>query len=309
MERVATGMPGEQGSARDAGIAILWVLAATAIFSGIFASGKLMDGAIPALQILFLRFASGFVVALGLAVRAGGLRACRSRRPLTHFGRACCGAFGGAAAIQAAAVMPIANATALGLSEGMLTVVFGILLLREHVSPLHWLASLVTVIGAAIVVLRGEALVLDSAYALGAALALAGAALMALENIFIRTLSLSDRPQTVLLYANAFGLLLMAGPAIALWQPPTPGQVLFMLALGPLAVTAQYCNIRGFRLAPASLLGPIGYSWVVFGALIGLLAFGEVPGLGTIAGSALIVAGGVALARLGIPRRAKKEED
>jgi len=61
----------------QAEFAILWVLAATAIFSGIFASGKLMDGAVPAVQILFFRFLSGFGIALVVALRAGGLRACR----------------------------------------------------------------------------------------------------------------------------------------------------------------------------------------------------------------------------------------
>ncbi|KAA5606988.1 DMT family transporter [Roseospira marina] len=285
-------------SASSQSIAVLWVLVATAIFTVIYASGKLMGGAIPALQMLFFRYVSGFVLVTVVAVLSGRSGVTRTRRPLAHLTRACCGAFGGAATIQAATLMPVANASALGLLTGVLTILLGIAVLKEVVSPGLWGATLVSLAGALLVVLSQGGLALDGAYLWGAGFALIGAVLIALETILISTLSRSDRALTVLLYVNGFGVLLMAGPALVLWQPPTLGQIAVMVALGPLAITAQYCNIRGFRMAPASVLGPVDYTWLVFAAGLGAVVFGEIPAPLALVGFVLIVGGGVALTRV-----------
>ena len=70
-----------------------------------------------------------------------------------------------------------------------------------------------------------------------------------------------------------------------------------LLLVGPLAVTAQYCNVLAFRRADASLLGPVNYAWIVFAAALGYVAFGETPSLATAIGGALIVIGGAWLAK------------
>ena len=47
---------------RPATAGILWVLGGTFLFSLVFASGRLGDGTIPALQIVFIRYVSGFAI-------------------------------------------------------------------------------------------------------------------------------------------------------------------------------------------------------------------------------------------------------
>lgn len=70
------------------------------------------------------------------------------------------------------------------------------------------------------------------------------------------------------------------------------------LLLGPLAIVAQYCNIQAFRAAPSSVIGPIRYTWIIYGALFGVLFFGEAFTLPMAAGISLILVGGALLARL-----------
>jgi drug/metabolite transporter (DMT)-like permease len=41
--------------------------------------------------------------------------------------------------------------------------------------------------------------------------------------------------------------------------------------LGPIAVTAQYCIVQGYRLATLSFVGPVDYTWLIFAGLIGFL--------------------------------------
>ncbi|QLQ18242.1 MAG: EamA family transporter [Exiguobacterium profundum] len=60
----------------------------------------------------------------------------------------------------------------------------------------------------------------------------------------------------------------------------------------------QYCTIRGYRAAPLSVVAPVDNAWLVFAAILGFVAFGEVPGPMTVLGAALIIAGGVALTRV-----------
>lgn len=134
------------------------------------------------------------------------------------------------------------------------------------------------------------------AYVFPAGIAVLGAALLAVEGLMIKMLSHSDRAMTVLLYVNAFGILLMAGPAAMQWVPLSLGSAMSFILLGPIAVTAQYCIVQGYRLASLSIVGPVDYTWLIFAGMIGFLFFDEKPTLGVAAGSAIIAVGGIMLA-------------
>jgi drug/metabolite transporter (DMT)-like permease len=278
--------------------AIAWVTIGTALFSLIFASAKFADGSAGALQILFLRYIGGLVtLLLVVAIRRESLSAYRSPRPLSHFMRAVFGASGGGALIYASANMPIVDATAIGLLYVVFVIPLGVLVLKERLHRQHVGAVAICCLGAAVVMAsRGAFNEFRLAYLFPAGIAVLGAALLAVEGLMIKMLSHSDRAMTVLLHVNAFGVLLMAVPASLQWVPLSFETALSCVLLGPLAVTAQYCIVQGYRLASLSIVGPVDYSWLIFAGLIGFLFFGEEPTLGAIAGSAIIAAGGILLA-------------
>ena len=280
--------------------AVAWVTVATAIFTVILASGKLTGGQVSAFQILFLRYVGGVATCLILvAIAREPVWRTDARRVATHAARTGCGALSGACAIHAAAEMPIADATAIGLLDGAMAVLLGIVLLREAVGGRQWLAIGVSVAGAAVVTLGNGAFgQIRADDVVPAAVALLGAGLGALEAVLLRMLAVAERPVAVLFFVNLLGLVLLAAPGLLTWRTGADAGGFVFVLLGPFAVLAQYCNIRGFRLAPVAVVGPVGYSWIVFAALLGLFAFGEVPSAATLAGAALIVAGGVMLARL-----------
>lgn len=274
--------------------AIGWVTIGTALFSLIYASGKFADGGAAPLQILFLRYVGGFVTLLLIAARGGGnWRAYRSARPFSHFMRALFGASGGGALIYASASMPIVDATAIGLLYVVFVIPLGVWVLRERITGRHLLATTTCCAGAAIVMAsRGAFTQFEPAYLLAASVAVFGAALLALEGLMIKMLAHADRAMTVLLYVNAFGILLMALPAVVLWMPVSAAEVAVFTLLGPVAVTAQYCIVQGYRLAPLSIVGPVDYTWLIFAGLIGFMFFDETMTVGVVVGSIIIVAGG-----------------
>lgn len=283
---------------QDAVRGVLWVLAGTFVFSLVFASGKLAGGTVPALQIVFIRSLGGFATVLAITPMRGGLRVLVSPQPHLHGLRALFGVGAATCLIYAPMHMPMADATAIGLTGGMLVVVLAALVLGERVGALHWAAALVCAAGALIVV-RGRATAdVGTADLFPAAVAFAGALFVACERILIKVLSSRDRAIAMLAHVNGIATLLLAVPALWWWQPVPPVTLALLSLLGPLTIAGQYCNIRGFRLADAALLGPISYSWIVFSGIIGLAAFGERPGVSTLFGAALIVASGIFLTRL-----------
>ena len=61
--------------------------------------------------------------------------------------------------------------------------------------------------------------------------------------------------------------------------------------MGALGCAGHIGLATAFFRAEATRLAPVEYTALVWGALIGFAIFGEVPGLSTLAGVGLIVAG------------------
>ena len=291
-------IPGSDSKAAAA----LWVLGAALAFSLLYASGKLTGGLVPALQIVFIRYLSGFATVSGIALtRRQSLRELLAggRRHL-HLLRACCGVGGGACSIWGATYMPLADASALALLQGVFTMGLAVLLLRERVVLLQSVAAALCVLGA-LVIVRGNTGVAVDPEALSnpwAPLAmLAGAFLTACEVILIKVLSKHESMLSMLLHVNGFASLMLGCAMLFLWVPVEPVTLALLCLIGPMAIAGQMCNVMAYRIADAAWLAPFTYASVAFAALIGWLIFGTIPGVTAWLGTALIVGGGLLLVR------------
>ena len=279
---------------------VLWALAAVGIFTFTYVAAKLSGTGAAAMQVMWLRYVGGTLTTLALLTARGGLSGIGfASRPALHIGRAAAGAFGASSAVYAASNMPVASASAIGLLDGFFIVLLGLFALGERISVRQALAIVLSMLGALVVVAsQGAFGGWDPAFALPAGIALVGALLVGIESILLKALARSERALIVLLSVNVLGALLLSIPAWFTWVAlPWPWLIAF-LGLGPLAIAAQYCNIRAFRVADASVVGPVRYTWVVYGALAGAVFFHEplTPLVWT--GIALVLAGGCWLALL-----------
>jgi len=280
--------------------AILWVALGTALFSIFYVSGKLVGDLASPLQVVFLRYLGGFgTLACIAALRGRRHSVYLSRRPLAHFARAAFGCYGVVGIVYASANMPVVDVSAIGLLYVVFVIPLGMIFLGERVGRSQWAAIVLSAAGAAIVMQsRGAFRTFDAAYLWPALVALCGAVLFAMEGILISTLSRADTAMTNLLYMNFFGILLILLPAALTWRSTELAVNLQLLLFGPVAISAQYLIIRGYRIANISVVGPIDYSWIVFAAIIGLVLFDEIPTVGVAAGALLITIGGILLAVL-----------
>jgi drug/metabolite transporter (DMT)-like permease len=191
----------------------------------------------------------------------------------------------------AVARIPMVQATIAFFVAPILAVVLSVFLLKENLT-LRKVASLVLGFLGSLVILRpGGSIEPGLLFAFGSG------SCFALYMIATRLASKDSDPLKTLAFQCVFGALLLTPQAAYAWSTPRRAELVFFAGLGLFSALSHMLSIAAFRVADASTLAPLVYLELVGSAAIGYLAFGDVPGLTTWAGAALIVWGGLLLAR------------
>jgi len=279
---------------RQALIAVAAMLAAAALIAGTTLIAKIVGRGVAGpelhpLQVSAGRFGFALVALLPLAAwRPPGLEG--AAWPL-HVGRSLCGWAAVSFLFAASALMPLAEATAISFLSPLVTMLLAMAMLSERVGVWRWSAAALALAGALVLIRPGTA-----AFQPAATLALAAAALMGLEAIFIKRLAVREPALRILVVNNAIGSAIAVVAASFVWVPPSPAQWGLLALLGGLMVTAQACFIQALKRADASFAAPFFYTTLFFAAVYDLALFGERPGVLATLGALLIMAGAVVLA-------------
>ncbi|WP_306145002.1 DMT family transporter [Roseibium sp. MMSF_3412] len=280
-------------------LAYALALAGMAAFTPVFAAGKIADGLLPVIVLVWLRFLGGAltIVCFG-TIRRVPIFSQVSPLWKLHLMRAFCGIGGLACTIYAASILPLADATAIGLTKGIIAIALAGLILKELITGRHWLSGGLCAIGAYLVVRSVGSSDGLSTFALdGVVAALMAAVFMACEALIMRYIAQRENTVTILAYVNVFASVLLTVPVIwIIREQQIPLSSLWAFAwLGPVAIIGQSLNISAYRRAGAATLAPIYYSSVVLAAAFAYLVWGEVPSPVAAVGAGLIVLGGLVL--------------
>jgi drug/metabolite transporter (DMT)-like permease len=131
---------------------------------------------------------------------------------------------------------------------------------------------------------------------LPALLALAAAFCWAAAMIVMRTISRRESSLVLVFSINLFYVVVLIPFAVLLWRPLEPLALFAIVSTGIAAGIAQYLIIEAARRLPASVLGTVEYSALVWSFVLGFLVWGEVPAGHVYIGAALVVAAGLILA-------------
>jgi S-adenosylmethionine uptake transporter len=271
-------------------LGILLALASYAMYSLHYATMKWLDESYSLWQLIFVRSAVMLIITLVMG-RQSMIRAfAASRHKLPIALRAVIHFLSALGFFVAAGLMPLADVTTLYSTSPLIGVLLSVVLLGERIRGFHWLAVLIGLVGAVIAANpRGNVSAVPSLIALGAGLA------WALAVVLTRRSGARESSNVQLLITGVVFLALSAG--FTHWQDP---QSLLdwalMIALGLQIYLAQLFFFEACRFAPASLVGPMEYSCVVWGCLFGILIFSDMPGPHIILGGLLVMVSGVALA-------------
>ena len=267
-----------------------------ALFSVMDAAMKGLSLSIGLYNALFWRAVTGSVLGLALMLLT------RQRWPVAavlriHLLRGVVVAAMAALFFWAIMRLPLAEAIALSFIAPLIALYLAALLLKEQVGRQAIGASLLGLVGVA-VILSGK---LSGRYApdalAGAAAVLGSAILFAWNLIIQRQQAQVASPIEVAFFQHLVMLgVFVPGAPLLLAPPPLHALPLVLLA-ATLAFTSLAALAWAYARAEAQRLIPVEYSAFLWAAIIGWLAFGERVTGTTLAGALLIVAGCLIAAR------------
>ena len=260
------------------------------IFSITMSVIRHLSASIPPMELVFFRNLFGLMALAPLFLRTGfapmrttkfGLHVLRGLSTLTAM----------AAFFYAIAVVPLADAVALGFTTPLFVTIGAVIFLSETVRLRRWTATAIGFLGAMVVLRPGFAEV--SVYSL---LLLVSAAAVAVSLILIKILSRTESVPSIIAY---MGLLVTPAsliPALFVWQWPTLEEFGWLVLLGALATGGHLCVARALALADATAVMPIDFTKLPMTALIAYVAFSEVADVWTWVGAAVIFAASIYIA-------------
>ncbi len=260
------------------------IAANMAIFASIHGVVRHMAQRLPPLEIAFITVLFSTLVFIPWLVRRG-LRALATRRLGSHFLRAGFNAASICCWFTAITVVPLADATAVALAAPVIVIIGAAFFLGEQIHFWRWSAVIVGLSGALVIIRPGfETTNLGYLLVIGSAVASAG------SHLFAKSLAGTDGRTVAVFYLTTLMAPLMMIPALLVWKWPSGFELLLMAVCGLGLSSGHFFFVTALKLADVSAVQPYIFTRLLWAALVGYLAFGEVPGTWTWIGGGMIFA-------------------
>src|SRR3984957_2096551 len=281
--------PASEGR-EDGPFGILYMVGPSIVFSGSSACSKWLVATYPAGEVLFTRSVVSLLTLALFILPTTGIAVFRTDRLRHHVARSFSQFVSQSCLIIAFSLMPLAGAIAINFSAPLFATLVSIVLLKEKVGLARWSALLVGFIGVLVVTNPGA-----GAFQIGALFALTNAVLYGTVTAAVRGMTATESAATLTLYqllliTGFFALVAPFGflmPSLDHW-----GLIVFN---GIANAVGQYWWTKSLHLGPASAIAPFFYLSLVWAVMIGFLVWGDVPSIGLLIGSAIVVTPGLFL--------------
>ncbi len=281
-------------------LGIVLALASYGMYSFHYATMKWLGAHHSLWQLVFIR--SVVMVGITLAVSKRGTVAATMASPykgptlvrgiLQFLSMACF--------FIAAQKMSLSEVTTLYTTAPLIIVVLSMFLLRESIHGFRWIALIVGVAGTIIAARPG-----GDVSVFPALVALASGLFWALTVVFTRKSGARER-SSVQLLLNGLVFTVLSGILMTWSTPATLTEWMWMIGQGAQVYLALYFFFEACRYAPASLVGPLEYSSVVWSCLFGYMMFSNIPTPQVLLGAVLVSASGIVLAGSARPRQKQR---
>jgi drug/metabolite transporter (DMT)-like permease len=288
-------------------LALLCILLAIAMASTQDAMMKWLSGSYPVQQVLVVRSLVAMSVLLPLTVSKHSWQSLFTPMwPRTFFR----GFIMGTALLSfslAIAAMPLGDAVTIYFTMPFFVAGLAPSLLKERLKFYRVAAMIAGFIGVLIAFKPGSGL-----FEPAALLALWSAFAYGLGQMIGRTLSGRVPARAVAVHQNFVYLLialaltlvfLFAGGETAshksfaflmrAWMWPTPADAMVMIGVGLVASIGMLMFTTAYSLAESNFVAPFEYTGLLWAIGYGMILFGDIPGISTLAGGAIIIAAGL----------------
>lgn len=263
-----------------------WALLASLFVVSYTSIAKHLTADLPIPVIVFMRCLFG-IAFLGPFLFRGRIGGLATQRPVLMLSRGVNTMFGLYCVFTAVSLMPLADVVAIQYTKPVFVSIAAVLVLREVMYGSRWLAIVFALAGMLIIVRPGfEEWNIGVLYALGAT------ASAAYTTITVKFLTRTEPPDRIVAYMILGALLTSAVPAALMWKTPTLEQLGWLALTGITANAFQQCLARSYAAADTTVVMPFEFSRLIVAALFGFYFFGEIPGIWTWAGGAIIFVAG-----------------
>ncbi len=244
------------------------------LLSGLFFTSvnvivKHVGSALPAPEMVFLRYAGGVVFVLpmlpailrtGFAPRLVGRFALRG---LVH-------GIGVTLWFFSMARIPIAEVTAMSYLQPVYITLLAVMFLGERIALRRLAAIGCAILGMLIVLRPGFRELVPGHFAM-----LAAAPIFAISYTMAKSLTGLAPPSVVLGWMSLTVTLFLIPSATLAWVPPTTGAGGWLFLCACLATIGHYAMLRAFSAAPIIVTQPVTFLQLVWSVMFGALLFAE----------------------------------
>ena len=262
------------------------MIIATICFSLMAAMVKFL-GHLPVMEIMFFRNIPTMLI-IPLILKNKKISFWGNNKPLL-LSRSLISAFAATSYFYTITVMILTDAVTIKQLSPIFIIFLASIFLGEKIAFKKITIFLIAFLGALLVVKPGFRLdIFPAVIALLGAISTAGA------HVAVRSLRLTDHPLVIVNYFGysiglvSFGILLWQGNFII----PDASSLFVLILLGLVGLGGQFALTKAYQIAPTKLVSFYLYLQIIFGALLGVLFFKEIPNLFSIFGASLIIISG-----------------
>ena len=252
--------------------AMLLMLFSMACFAAMNIIIRSMADSMHSTQMVFVR---NVMSLLFVVMLAGAQQRGRPHFPTArlsgHMGRGMAGLIAMQLWFHSVTIMPVTLATALSFTTPIFATIFAILFLGERAGIRRWGALFISFIGV-LLILQPDAGAVDAKvlFVLAASLA------MAVAGTFVKSLSRTEAPETIVFYMVLVMTPLSLPLALFHWQEISLHQLWYLLWIALLSTGAQLMMARAFKRAEMVVLLPLDFTRLIFTSIFAYMFFGEI---------------------------------
>ena len=250
---------------------------------------KELGSRIPSFELFFFRSAIGFLFIIPLFIK-NPMEPLQTKKPLLHLIRGALGAIGNFCFFWTITHMLLADSMALQFSRPLFMIPLAIFFLGERVPFNRTFVSIIGFVGI-LLYARPFTAGFDSNAVIGAV----GAFFAGLVVVAIKRLAKTEQTRVIMFYYAFWNAVIALVPSVFVWVWPQGMEWALLTLIGFLGIAGQGMITQGLTMGDASALAPLDYSRIVYAAVLGFILFGEVPGLWSLTGMALIVGASIYL--------------
>ncbi len=276
-------------------MAAIWMVGSGVFFTGLSGAIRHLGQEMHPFEVAFFRNLFGLAFMLPWLFTAG-LAGLKTGRMGLYLLRCVLGLGSMLCWFTALAWLPLAQAVALSFTAPLFATVMAAVFLKETVRLRRWTATSLGLVGVVVILWPQLALPGGAMISGGVGLAILSTILSVIVSLIVKRLSATESANAIVTYMVLIMTPMSLLPALLHWTWPPVDTWFWLVAMGALGSLGHLCYVRAFAMADASAVMPYDYTRLLFAAIIGWAAFGELPTAYTWVGAAIIVASAIYIA-------------